>query len=91
MNLVTAKALILKGANEGLWKQRAADNDSITIGDKQFDQHEMLVALELLYREGYLVQVPSAGQAQTGINFRRADGHVETGKLPLTEGISEGG
>jgi|AGTN01.3.fsa_nt_gi hypothetical protein len=81
MNSEAARALILKGANEGEWIKRAHTNDHITIGDRRYDEPEMLDALELLYREGYMVQVPSAGQAQTAISFKLAEHRVETGKL----------
>ncbi len=83
MNLDEAKALILKRADEGKWIQRAPDNSSITIGDKRFVAPEMIEALELLYQEGLLMQVPSAGQAQTAICFKRADHPVETGKSEI--------
>lgn len=81
MNLDTARALILKGANDGEWIKRAHTNEYITIGEKRFDEPEMLEALELLYREGFIVQVPSAGQAQSAISFKLANKRVETGKL----------
>lgn len=81
MDLKTARAFILKELNDGQWVQRASTNDFITIGDRCFYEPEMLEALELVYREGLAIQVPSSGQAQTGINFRRAERRIETGKL----------
>jgi len=72
VDVETAKTLIQRHVNEGKWIQRASDSKSVTIESRQFDEPEMVEALEMLYQEGFLVQVPSAGQAQTAISFRKA-------------------
>jgi hypothetical protein len=72
VDLETAKALILRHVNEGKWIQRAADGKSVTVESRQFQEPAMLEALEMLYREGLVVQVASAGQAQTAISFKKS-------------------
>lgn len=72
MDIESAKNLLLKTMSEGKWVQRAPDGNSVNVDGQQYDG-VMVEALESLYQEGAIVQVPSAGQALTGICFRSAD------------------
>lgn len=73
MNVDQAKTLILKAIQESKWVKRAPTNDHVIIDEKTFFEPEMLEALESLREEGLIVQVPSAGQAQTAIAFKAAE------------------
>lgn len=78
MNVEQAMALILNAINEAKWVKRATTGDHVIIDEKVFFETAMLEALERLRREGLIVQVPSAGQAQTAIAFKASDGSNET-------------
>lgn len=70
MDLQVARDLLLKTISDGKWVQRAPDGKSVNVDGQHYADGVMVDALEALYQEGLVVQVPSAGQAQTGICFK---------------------
>lgn len=84
MDLKSAKEVILEATAEKNWISRTTDYECIRIDGRDHREPELLEALEELYRDGILEQVPSSGQALTEIHYKRAEIMHPTGKASMT-------